>query len=330
MLHIFPITPNTLAMLPGIGITCFAGSYTVLLVVELVSLRHDSRLLRLVKWGCAGAGFFAHTAYLFYHVFGPPGSPLSSQRNWLLILAWLLIAVYLRFSASRPRNAFGPFMLPLVLGIILAAAYWADPTPIDSNVARRGWALLHGVSLLAMAVVSSFGFVTGLMFLEQSRRLKQKRPLLGSGRLPSLEWLQRANSRSLAAIMILLAVGVLSGASLNYFEYGKSPERLTWSDPIVFGSVSLLIWLVAMFMFAQFYRPMRDGRRVAIQTLLCFVFLVLVLGGGLLLNTRHWHAPIRDPEEKAAEREQEEDNAEIDTKSDPGTANSFARRGRYE
>jgi ABC-type uncharacterized transport system permease subunit len=283
-------------MLPGIGITCFAGSYAVLLAVELISLRRESQFLRAAKWGWAVAGFFAHTAFLYYHVLMPVGSPLSSQQGWLLILAWLLVAAYLHLSANRPRNAFGPFILPIVLGIILAATYWADASTIESSLARRGWASIHGASLLFMTLVASFGFVTGLMFLEQSRRLKKKRPLIGIARLPSLEWLQRANSRSLVIVMVLLAVGVFSGAELNRLEYGESPDGIPFSDPIVLGSVALLTWLVVTFFLGRFHRPMRNGRRIAVQTLFCFLFLLLILGGGLLLQTRHWRVPEHTPD----------------------------------
>ena len=295
-------------MLPGIGITCFAGSYAVLLAVELISLRHETPFLRAAKWVWAIAGFFAHTAFLYYHVLMLVGSPLGSQQGWLLILAWLLVAAYLHLSANRPRNAFGPFILPIVLGIILAAAYWADASTIESSIARRGWASIHGASLLVMTLVATFGFVTGLMFLEQSRRLKKKRPLIGIARLPSLEWLQRANSRSRVIVMILLAVGVLSGAELNRLEYSESPDGIPFSDPIVLGSVALLIWLVVTFFLGRFHRPMRDGRRVACQTMFCFLFLLLILGGGLLLQTRHWRAPARTPDQdNDSQRDQDSD-----------------------
>ncbi len=74
------------------------------------------------------------------------------------------------------------------------------------------------------------GFVAGLMYLVQAYRLKHKRLPAQGLRLPSLEWLDRVNSRAIVLSAVLVAAGFLSGIMLNAVNHRHRPT--TFPGPI--------------------------------------------------------------------------------------------------
>ncbi|HEX4132761.1 MAG TPA: cytochrome c biogenesis protein CcsA [Pirellulales bacterium] len=265
-------------MLSRISITCFAASYAVALLLELTRLWFRSGVRGAAMLAFAGAGLIAHTMFLAYRGLTTSGGiPLSSEFDWYLIAAWALTVVYLYLTVYHPRTAFGPFVLPVVLGLVGIAARFADRTPFPRSQALEVWGMIHGLSLLAGTVAVATGFVGGVMCLVQARRLKHKVAPHSGLQLPSLEWLERLNARAITISMMALAIGFLSGIVLNLVNDRLHVDHLPWSDPIVWSSALLLGWLVAAAGFTWFYRPARQGRKVAYLTVASFLFLVLAV-----------------------------------------------------
>jgi ABC-type uncharacterized transport system permease subunit len=126
------------------------------------------------------------------------------------------------------------------------------------------------------------------MHLVQSYRLKHKLPATQGFQLPSLEWLERANSRATVFSTLALAVGFVSGLLLNLVNQSERPgESLPWNDPVILSSAALLVWMVAAALFSVLYRPARQGRKVAYLTVASFLFLAGVLGYQLVASSVH-------------------------------------------
>ncbi len=278
-------------MLSHVQIFCFLASYTVALALEVSRLWFRSGIRGMVMLGFVVAGWVAHTAFLYYRAMAAveaAGSPLSSNRDWLLLAAWVMVMVYFYLACYHPATHFGVFLLPLVLGLIVAA-HFADPTNFPREPASRIWVVIHGTSILLATCTVLFGFAAGLMYLEQADRLKRK-PTMGTRwppslklRLPSLEWLQTANSRTMLASMLLVGVAVASGIVLNLLK--KSPGAL-WKDPVVWVTLAMFGWLLLHVIIGAFYRPIRQGRKVAYLTLVSFIFLVIALAG-MFASAKH-------------------------------------------
>jgi ABC-type uncharacterized transport system permease subunit len=275
--------------LRGITLTCFATSYAVALALELSRLWFRSPVRAVLLVAFAVLGLFTHTVFLVNEAQSVQSSAvLSSWHDWFLVAAWVLAAAYLYLAAVHPGQSLGMFLLPLVLALIGAAHFLADRTPFPHNEALRAWASIHGLALLLGTVVVFLGFAAGTMYLLQDRRLRQKRPLSGRFRLPSLEWLDRVNSRALTFSVVLLALGVLSGLVLNQLKVRRDgAARLPLSDPVVWTSLVLLVWLLAASTFGAVYKPARVGRKVAYMTLASFAFLAMVLAVLLLAPSDH-------------------------------------------
>jgi ABC-type uncharacterized transport system permease subunit len=274
-------------MLSGITITCFAASYATALVLELSRLLFRSGIRGAIMLGFAGAGLFAHTLFLINRALAVKGPPLSSEQDWYLLAAWVLTAIYLYLVSYHPKTAFGVFILPLVLGLVGVGAFLADTKPFAQGPASRVWGAIHGSTLLLATVAVLVGFAAGLMYLGQAYRLKRNLPPKPGLRLPSLEWLRRANSRALVLSVLLLAAGILAGIILNVINYGPETSPLAWTDPFVVSTAVMFAWLIVCAAFLTLYRPAREGHKVAYLTVASFLFLVIALGVGLSLETQH-------------------------------------------
>jgi ABC-type transport system involved in cytochrome c biogenesis permease subunit len=265
-------------MLSDVKIFCFLASYTVALALEVSRLWFRSGIRGIVMLGFVVAGWIAHTAFLYYRAVEAveaTRSPLSSNQDWLLLAAWVLVMVYFYLACYHTTTHFGIFFLPLVLGLITAARF-ADSTDFPREPSKTIWGAIHGVSIMLATVTVLFGFAAGLMYLGQANRLKRKRPPYRKLRLPSLEWLQTANSRTMLASMLLVGVAVASGIVLNLLK--ESPGMLG-KDPVVWVTLAMFGWLLLHVIIGAFYRPIRQGRKVAYLTLVSFVFLLLALVG---------------------------------------------------
>ena len=269
----------------GITITCFAASYAVAWMLEFSRLLFRSGVRGVVMVLFGAAGMLAHTLFLAYRVAEIPTAPLSSSFDWCLVAAWLLAGAYLYLTYQYPRAVIGLFILPLVLALIGAAAMLADRRPLAPEGAWRAWGAIHGVFLLLGTVTVMVGFVAGLMYLIQSMRLKRKLPPMQRFRFPSLERLEKVNSRVILLSALWIALGFLAGIILKLVDRGGM--GLPWSDPVVWSSGLMLAWLVAAAIFNLVYKPARQGRKVAYLTVVSFLFLLLALGVFLLVDSAH-------------------------------------------
>jgi len=254
---------------------CFAASYAVALGLELWHLYQRRAVHRLLANVFGGAGLLAHTVYLAVQ-----RPPLGWQYGLLLALAWILAIFYLYGSVHHSRQAWGIFVLPVVLVLVGLAGIFGLPTTstggrvsgLFSLEDREVLGIAHATFVILAAVGVCVGFVASLMYLVQAQRLKAKM-LPGQGlRLPSLERLETMNRRALTLAFPLLTVGALLGIVLM----GHAAHELAgWTDPRVLSTA--LLWLVfALLLYLRFGLHLR-GRRVALLTLVAFGLLLLTL-----------------------------------------------------
>jgi len=262
--------------LSRITLTCFASSYAVTLALEISRLWFRAAIRHVFMLIFAGAGFFAHTAYLVTLAQNELRRGIvvyGSWYDWCLLAAWVLAGAYLGLTLRRPRNSVGIFILPLILAVLGISYLCQGLPPFPSAQARSYWQWIHGISLLIGTVSVVLGFATGVMYLVQSYRLKHKLPPRQGLQLPSLEWLQRFNREALLFSTIAMAFGVISGVTLTVSSKGS----VLWTDPVVITAGMLFVWLVGVMLFESVYRPARQGRKVAYLTMASFVFLSLSL-----------------------------------------------------
>ena len=135
-----------------------------------------------------------------------------------MVLSWIVALIGLYLMVHWPRQvAVGLFVLPLVLGLVVAAGWFA---PRDSNWLEDGmmafWGTVHGIFLLAGAVFTCVAFAAGLMYLAQMRRLKSKRSnTVRASRCRASSSRERVNRGAITIAFPLLTFGLLIGMVLS-------------------------------------------------------------------------------------------------------------------
>ncbi len=270
-------------MLSGITLLCFAACYAITLGLEIARIWIRARSRAIFSLGFGVVGLVTHTLYLIAEQQGVIQSgPISSWHQWCLMAAWVLMSLYVIAAFAQPGTSLGLFLLPLVL-LLIGVAYLMDQVaPFGAETSAETWGVIHGTALLAGTVVVMLGFVTGIMYLIQSYRLKHKMLSTEGFKLPSLEWLETTNRRALVISTCLLAGGMFAGILLK-INHNSFP----WTDPVIWSSAILFLWLVAAMIFEVVYRPARRGQKVAYLTMANFVFLALVLALILFGPSQH-------------------------------------------
>jgi ABC-type uncharacterized transport system permease subunit len=248
-----------------VTVICFLASYAVALGLEVWHQLRPRPIVRLVGLGFGAAGLFAQTVYL--DVQRPP---LVWQAGWMLFLSWVLAIFYLAGSVHHRRQAWGLFVLPLMLALIVLASAFGPPPAGSAGVLAVPdfWGRTHALLLFLAAIGVCVGFLASLMYLLQARRLRTK-ALPGKGlRLLSLERLEAMNRRAINLAFPLLTAGVVIGATLLL----QGRELPGWSDLRVLST--LVLWVAfAVLVFLRYGYHLR-GRSVAVLTIAVFFLLL--------------------------------------------------------
>lgn len=275
--------------LAQVQISCFFFSYLVSLSAELYQvLRRRTVVTRWLVLGFTGAGLVAHTAYLLTRsrVSGLP--PLmSSSQDWLLVLAWLGVVLYLTLLVTHKTLAHGLFMLPAVLLLVSVAIFVStDATGDPHRMATRRWGMLHATTLvLGMAAVCA-ATLSSVMYLLHHQKLRGRTGWLRKIQLPSLEQLTTVNRMSVIVSVPLLTIGLITGFLLLALSRGQSDViSFRWTDPTILATV--FFWLLMVGLLVRLLTTRRQsGKAVAQLSLLSGGFLLITILGPMILAAR--------------------------------------------
>lgn len=269
-----------------VSVFCFLASYVVALGLDAARLLKRLPIARWIGLVFGLAGFAAQTGYLLIRGRQDNLTPLlSSTHDWLLVLAWIVVLMYLFLTWADRELAVGLFLLPVVL-LFVGASYFVSKQPNALIAGNRGLAMLHA-SLLVIGIAGVVaGLVISLMYVVQHRRLKQHHAQQPGVILPSLARLARWNWWAVVVSVPLLTLGLGSGVALGLTSK-KVGAALLFSDPIVIGYG--VVWVAVMSLFVWLLTTRRTtGKQVAALTLWASGFLLAILiglqvlsGGGL-------------------------------------------------
>ena len=251
---------------------CFAASYAVALSLELWHLARPRPILRYIGIGFGAAGALAHVLYVAMQPLS-----LAAPAGSLLLLALILSIFYVYGSIHHHRIAWGLFVLPVVLGLVVLAVIFQGPADEGESVWRlfhgeRFWGVVHFVFVLLAAVGISVGFVASVMYFVQMHRLKAKLPPSPGMKMLSLERIEAMNRRAVLWAFPLLTAGLAVGMVLLVQKYSLAE---VWQSPKILSTIGL--WLVfAVLLYLRYGIHVR-GKQAAIWTMVAFVFLMLAM-----------------------------------------------------
>ena len=273
------------SFLNGITVTCFVGSYLVAMLLDLSRSAVAVPGRAVLTIGFTLAGLFAHAVYLIVRAVGQSSAAdlglMAGWYDWALLVAWGLAACFLTLYMRRPDTSVGLFLLPPVLLLVALASLTRSWAPFSRVEAAGLWRSIHGLAMMVGTAAVLMGFIAGLMYLTQAYRLKTKQAGGRRLRLPTLERLQAMNRHCLVVSTLAVGLGLLAGVIMNLNQSGK----IAWTEGGVILSLVLLVYLMSATAVEFFYRPARQGRKIAYLTLASFGFLVLAMYG--ILASEH-------------------------------------------
>ncbi len=263
-------------------VICFLASYGLAFACELSQLKRRYALTRIVSLLLAVAGLVAHTFYLLRRSNQSDLPPLlSSAHDWLLVVAWLAVLVYLFVTMADGELATGLVMWPVILILVITSRFVTD-SPSHRLDYHRGWKMLHASMLGLGTTFVLLGFVSSLLYLWQHRRLKKRLMTTGAVKLPNLELIERLNRWAILTAVPFQAFGIATGFGLSIFAKGGELP-MTWTDPVVIGGAitGLLMGALFVWLLTQKRSP---GRQVALLTAWACGFLLVTMIGLQMLT----------------------------------------------
>jgi len=293
-----------MGFLAQVQIYCFLMSYAASLIGEVwLLLRRQSTLARVVIIAFTVAGFLAHTAYLVTRS-QTAGMPplLSSQQDWLLVLAWIGALLYLVLLLTLPQLAHGLFMLPAILLLVIVAIFVSSQAiGLQDPLAVRRLVMFHAASLVLGIAAVLGAAISALMYLLHHQRLRTRNQWLQKLALPSLENLTAANRWMVVFSIPCLTIGLVTGFVLIYWPNGSDAARsIKLSDPQIVTTVVMWIAMVAV-LIRVLSSSHQTGKAVAQLSLLSGGFLLttvfglMILSGSGSLTSFHSGSPAPEP-----------------------------------
>ena len=292
---------SLMGFLAQVQIYCFLMSYAVSLIGEgWLVLRRQSSLARVIVLAFTLAGFLAHTAYLITRS-QTAGLPplLSSQQDWLLVLAWIGAFLYLILLITHPQLAHGLFMLPAILLLVTVAIFVSrQATGNLDQLAVRRLGMFHASSLVLGIAAVVGAAISGLMYLLHHHRLRSRSGWLQKLTLPSLENLTAVNRWMVVFSVPCLTIGLVTGFILIFWSRSTDAgNSIRWTDPTIITTV--IVWVAMIVVLIRVLASSHQtGKAVAQLSLLSAGFLLttvlgpMILSGSGNLSTFHSGSPV--------------------------------------
>ncbi|MDA8145014.1 MAG: cytochrome c biogenesis protein CcsA [Thermaerobacter sp.] len=206
--------------------------------------------------------------------FRSPHAAFLSLYEWMLVLTWLLVAVYLVGGVrSRALRRAGVFLMPIVFFFLLPAAILPRVAAAQRPSLSGWWVWLHLTTATAATGVLIMQAVTALMYMHLERGIRYRMFHAFYRRLPPLEVLDRLCGGLAGVGLGLMTVAIGAGvvwAGHSWHHYWSWNPKESWTA---------LTWLLYTgYVAARRYLP---GRRTVPLALFAFGALVIDV---LLIN----------------------------------------------
>lgn len=213
-------------------------------------------------------GVVAHYFALLERPRGLHTVPYHDLSGAMSLFGWLLALTYLALELYHRQRSVGAFVLPFIMVFFLVAHL----APADRLAPPPGPGLvftLHvTLSILAYAAFA-LAFVLSLIFLAESRHLRNR--MLGTvvWRLPPLELLERMSRSSVLIGIVSITIGTI----LGFVWVGRLTGQYSFYDSKYVITVFVLLLYVVYFWLAR-----SAAWRGARASKLCvFNFVIVVL-----------------------------------------------------
>ncbi|HAV64993.1 MAG TPA: cytochrome c assembly protein [Verrucomicrobiales bacterium] len=242
------------------------------------------RGFRKDDWICYGllaVGFVFHFTAMIQRGLSLNRCPIDNLYEATSFFMWTVVGTYLIVGLWPRLRFIGAFASPMLFAIGIFALFpgldeqGPEPRYVNGPVSLHAAMILLGYGAFAVAGVAA------VMYLTQEHNLKFRKLLAIQSLLPSIQRLEKVNTRLLVAGFLLLTFG-LGMAPLIVGEHGPrdiyTDAKFLWSVLVwgMYGALILLHWLGRL-----------NGHRLAWGTAGVFAFVMLTFWGTNLLSQLH-------------------------------------------
>ena len=231
-----------------------------------------------------GAAVLFHTLDLVIGAHKAGNIPVTNFAQSLSFLAWLTAIVSFVLMLRTRMQVLGAFVAPGVLAAVGAAMLLTRRGHlVIPDSLRSAWLPVHVTLAFLGEALFMVAAGVSVAYLVHESRLKAKRPMSPAEQpMPSLEKLDRINSRLLGWGFMMLSLAIVSGAlwaEASWGHFWSWEPRESWS---------LITWLLYAGLLESRIAAGWRGRRAAALTLAVFtVLLGSFLSVSLLFPGKH-------------------------------------------
>lgn len=175
--------------------------------------------------------------------------PFANPSRAVSTFVWLLTLSYLYLELASDERAMGIFILPIIIALQLIPVLYPGVENADP-VLDSAWFWVHVSSLLFAYASFALAGVLGVTYMLQFKEIKKKHLGYFYTRLPSLQVLDRMNSRAVAIGWVFLTAGVIVGVVWASQARAVSPNdpnlrAMSLDDPKILFAIAT--WVVYSF-----------------------------------------------------------------------------------
>ncbi len=232
------------------------------------------------------SGFMVHTLLIFAQTFAVNQAPhpvfhlpVTSVGEASGFFAWSLAFIYLILLRQNKTQTFAVILIPVLILFLLPAFFPFRPNLSLPVYFNDTYFLLHILSAFFSYASFALSFIAAVLYLMLDTSLKKKNSGLFYKKLLSLEDLEHFIFRTIFWGVVLLGIGILSGAFWAKSAFGTFFLR----EPKSFSS--LLTWFVYLVIIYLHGIRKIKGRRIVLMSLSAFMLVLITFLGTSLFQT---------------------------------------------
>jgi ABC-type uncharacterized transport system permease subunit len=234
-----------------------------------------------ISYGLLAVGFAFHFTAMIQRGLSLNRCPIDNLYEATAFFMWAAVGTYLVVGLFSRLRFIGAFASPMLFALGVFALFPGLDQAASNNRFANGPVSLHATLILLGYGAFGVASVAAVMYLTQEHNLKFRKTLAIQSLLPSIQRLEKVNTRLLVAGLALLSAG-LAMAPLIVGE--RRPLEI-YTDAKFLWSV--FVWLMYGVLILMHWRRRLNGHRLAWGSAGAFVFVMLTFWGTNLLSHLH-------------------------------------------
>jgi ABC-type uncharacterized transport system permease subunit len=220
------------------------GFYAASLFFYVRWLAHNRALTGRLGTLVLAGGLLVHYLALLQRAKLGGSVPYHDLYGSMSLFAWFLAATYLGMERFHRQRSLGPFVIPFIIVLTLAATVFA-PAEQAEPPARGPLFAFHVTSNILAYAAFALSFVMGVIYLAQNRLLRFRKPGTLIWQFPALEVVERMMRSSVIVGLVGLAIGASLGMIWLHRLHGQyfTADAKEIVSAIIFVVYAAYLWL---------------------------------------------------------------------------------------